>query len=652
MVQYLARYTPNLAEDLSPIHHLTRKDTQFVWSKKCDDALNHLKWKLCKAPVLAYYDRCKPLVLQVDSSKDGLGAVMLQDGRPVEYASRNLRSNEKNWPQIDKEALAVIWALEKFDQYTYARPVEIHNDHKPLETIFKKAVNQASRRMQGLMIRLFRYNTTFTWVKGSELYLADTLSRAFLNDCNDSEPEMHVLAVQTVRIPDQRTEAIRKATISDDECAILIPYILDGWPDHRYQVHDEAKVYFDVRDTLSYEDGAIYKGERIVIPKDLRPDIITKLHASHLGTESMMRRARETVFWPGMMRELKELCENCVPCMDNKPRNQKETLIQHEETQFQWQKIGCDLFTIEGHDYLVIVDYDTDFIEVEAMTTTSSARVITSIKKACARYGIPSQLVSDGGPQFVSHEFKEFTQLWGINHVITSPYHSQSNGKAESAVKIIKGMMRKCIQANSDQYLALLEFRSTPRQDGPSPAFKMFGRKLNTNLPMKNSDNMQNIYDRKRERRESVKKSYDRNAIDLPDLPEGQTVLFKKQPQAREWEKGRVVSQHGDRSYVILGETGGTYRRNRVHIRPTQISFEPQARDDPVPHTYSDIIQDNNVNQPMASLGSDPVSVTVPNAANSPRRSTGPSPVVTNDRPRRVRDVPKRLQDYDLSGPK
>lgn len=658
MVQYLARYTPNLSGDLEPIHRLTRKDTPFVWSEECENAFRNLKQKLSDAPVLAYYNQNKPLVLQVDSSKDGLGAVLLQDNRPIEYASRNLRSNERGWPQIEKEALAVVWGLEKFDQYTYGRPVEIHNDHKPLETIFRKPLNQAPKRIQGLMMRLFRYDTDFIWVKGSELYLADTLSRSFLYNTPDEE-DRRVFGIQSLHIPDQRLEAVRQATSGDHQSAILIQYIQEGWPDHRYEVPEEIKEYFDIRDTLTFDEGIIYKGERLVIPRDLRSDIKARLHASHYGADGMMRRARECVFWPGMSREVKEIADNCLPCQERKPNNQKETLIQHEETQFPWQKIGCDLFTIEGRDYLVVVDYETDFIEVDAMPSTTSARVVASIKKICARYGRPSQLVSDGGPQFASHEFRQFTSEWGIQHVFSSPYHSQSNGKAESAVKIIKNMMYKCMESNGDQSLALLEQRSTPRQDGPSPAQRMFGRKLNTNLPIKVTESRNNT-DMKGDRRDTVKKSYDKNARDLPDLKENQPVFFKKDPRGK-WEKGQVMSRHDDRSYIILGESGGNYRRNRVHLRPSTIPLEPNVEKDS-PETVLDnspVLRmpthqiTNPENNPIMEVGDHTPCSPLPQRRKTLPQNTGPGSPMVQTRPERNRAPPAYLaKHYDLTGPK
>ena len=207
------------------------------------------------------------------------------------------------------------------------------------------------------------------------------------------------------------------------------------------------------------------------------------------------------------------MADSCVPCLENKPANQKETLVQDAIPARPWEKIGCDLFTIEGWDYLVAVDYISNFIEVDAMPSTTSRQIILSIKKMCSRFGRPKQLVSDGGPQFSSLDFKSFMNNCGIEHIISSPYHAKSNGKAEAAVKTIKGMMKKCIQTGSDQYLALMELRNTPQQDSPSPAFLMFGRHLNTNIPRKQAQ-ISDLPTQRSACQKAVKKYYNKNAKD------------------------------------------------------------------------------------------------------------------------------------------
>ena len=115
MIQYLSKFLPNLASDLQPIRELTRTNVDWNWSAKCEETFIKVKKKVTEAPLLIYFNPDKELVLQVDSSKDGLGAALLQDGKPIEYASRALTSAEQNWAQIEKETLAVVFGLERLD---------------------------------------------------------------------------------------------------------------------------------------------------------------------------------------------------------------------------------------------------------------------------------------------------------------------------------------------------------------------------------------------------------------------------------------------------------------------------------------------------------------------------------------------------------
>ena len=146
MVQCKSRFLPDLAETIEPIRALTRKDTPFIWSMECKNAFDIPKRNLSESPCLAYFDVSKEVMIQVDSSKQGVGAVLLKEGRPVEYASRALTPSERNWAQIEKEVLSVLYDLERFDQYTYGRPAKVENDHKPLAAIMRKPLSQATKR--------------------------------------------------------------------------------------------------------------------------------------------------------------------------------------------------------------------------------------------------------------------------------------------------------------------------------------------------------------------------------------------------------------------------------------------------------------------------------------------------------------------------
>jgi len=185
----------------------------------------------------------------------------------------------------------------------------------------------------------------------------------------------------------------------------------------------EVRPYFSIRDTLSFHDGMILKGEAVLIPKALRKQIKERLHSAPPN------------------QEIRQLADNCEQCMERKPKIQKEPLRQHDGGNYPWEKIGLDLFEIQGRTYLLAIDYFSIFKDVNLLTSTSSGQVIVKLKKQFAQFGIPRLIISDGGPQFTSQEFSQFTNQWGIQHHVTSPHHQRTNGKAEAGVKIIKGEM-------------------------------------------------------------------------------------------------------------------------------------------------------------------------------------------------------------------
>ena len=571
VVQYLSRFIPNLCQHTEPLRKLTRKDTEWNWTTECEQAFDNIKRLIAEDTKLAYFDPDKDLFIQVDSSKDGVGCVIHQEGRPIEYASKTLTETQRRWAQIEKELLSVVIGLERFDQYTYGRKVVVQNDHKPLEHILKKPMSQAPRRLQNLLMRLHRYDIEFRYVEGSKLYIADTLSRAVGSKETHEIPDLQIHSV--TNIADSMMEQIRQATNADETLMKLMDYTIYGWPE-KQDCHPSVMPFKQIKDSISIENDILYKGEQAIIPLSLRPTIKEKLHAAHLGYDSMMRRVRSTVYWPGIQHEIQQLAENCDPCQRRKPSNQKETLQQHEEGTTPWDRVGIDFFYIKGRNYLVVVDYYSNFLEVEYLRSTGSSQTINKLKQIFARWGIPRELVSDNGPQLVSVEFETFLKEWGITHKTSDPMYPKGNGKAESAVKTIKNMLKKCEEGGEDPYKALLELRNTPRQDvNMSPAQIMMGRQIRTMIPHKQKYSPPSpTYEKLRaKRQQSVIETYNKNAKDLKPIPMNNPVYFKD--PNNKWQPGKVTQRKG-RSYNILSENGNTYRRNRVHLREKQTPFD------------------------------------------------------------------------------
>ena len=157
MTNYLQRYAPKLAEVTNPLRELTKKESDFIWEESVHGrALAETKRMLTTVPVLKYFDPTMTPVLQCDASMHGLGVCLMQDGQPVAYASRSLTDTEVNYAHIEKELLAIVYGMEKFETYVYGRKVLVESDHKPLETIFKKSLLSAPKRLQRMLLRLQR----------------------------------------------------------------------------------------------------------------------------------------------------------------------------------------------------------------------------------------------------------------------------------------------------------------------------------------------------------------------------------------------------------------------------------------------------------------------------------------------------------------
>lgn len=195
-----------------------------------------------------------------------------------------MTSAEERYAQIEKEALSIAYFLERFHQYTYGRQVTVENDHRPLESIVKKPLHKAPRRLQNLLLRILIYDTTVIWKPGSEVPIADLLSRAYLNTDSIENSEGKVSMIEHLALNEGRIASIKEATAKDT--SLLMQVLMRGWPDTKNEVPDGLQPYFSYRDELTAQDGIIFRGERIIIPQSLHAEMKKKVHAGHLGINS------------------------------------------------------------------------------------------------------------------------------------------------------------------------------------------------------------------------------------------------------------------------------------------------------------------------------------------------------------------------------
>ena len=587
-VNYLAKFVPHLSDECEPLRRLTDKDAAWVWEMHHQQAFDRIKKLVAAHPVLRYYDVKQPVTIQCDSSETGLGAALLQGGQPVAYASRTLTMTERRYAQIEKECLAILFACERFDQYIYARDViTIHTDHKPLETIFTKPLMLAPKRLQGMLLRLQKFNLHVVYKKGAEMYLADTLSRAPLPEMypprNRLQPDHEevcrvdleqVNAAEYLRISRDGLQNIQRLTERDKQLQSLKTIVLRGWPETKQEVDPKITEYWNYRDEIGVQNGVIYKGDRVIIPSELRREMIQRIHASHQGEQASLRRAREVIFWPGMNHQIKDTVSQCSICAEYAPTQQKEPLLTHELPTRPWSTVAQDLYCFNGRDYLLTVDAFSGFWEVDELRSTTAGTVVQKTKQHFARYGIPDKVYTDNGPQFDCTEFTKFAQEWQFEHYTSSPYHAQSNGLVEAAVKTAKSLQKKAAKAHQDPWLSFLAYRNTPSEGmDSSPAQRLMSRRTRTTLPIAThllSPEVQAEVEAKlAHKRRRSKKYYDTGSKELPELEIGQPV--RMQSEGGKWRRGICNAKVAPRSYVLEVD-GDLYRRNRRHIRPDSTS--------------------------------------------------------------------------------
>ena len=594
LVNYLSKFLSKLSELCEPLRRLTHKDVEWRWSAEQEEAFESVKCAVTSAPVLRYFNSAEPVEGQGDASSSGIGFVLMQNGQPVSYSSRALTASEKNYSQIEKELLAQVFGVERNHHFVYGRRIVLWSDHKPLETICKKPLATAPKRLQRLLLCLQQYDVEIRYKPGPEMYLSDTLSRAYLptTDRSPAEKEAErIHAVDFLPISQPQLAEIQRETAADPVLQSLTQVILKGWPDKKEDLPIELHPYYNVRDELSAQDGVLFKGLRCLIPTNLRPKIRERLHGAHTGSESCLRRARETVYWPGMTSDIKDYIAKCAVCATYQKEQPKEPLISHRIPNRPWETVGTDIFHFEDRDYLCTVDYYSNYFEIDPLKDKTASKVVDTLKRHFSRHGIPNKLRSDNGPPFNSYEFQQFVTSYDMEHVTSSPHYPQSNGKVENAIKTAKSLLKKSKAAKSDIYLALLEWRNAPSEGlESSPAQRMFGRRTRTLIPTTSEllkpKIVEDVPGKLLKRKQLQAKYYNISAKELPPLSNGEVVRVKPTDRSGRWYKARVEQQVDVRSYDVRTEDGRVFRRNRRHLKSSK---EPACTSsNPVPINMPD----------------------------------------------------------------
>ena len=574
LINYYAKFLPQLSTTLAPLHYLQRKNTKWHWRRKQQAAFEASKKLLISAEVLVHFDVKKDLILSCDASPYGVGAVLahrMPDGseRPVAYASRSLNPAERNYSHLDKEGVAVIFGVKKFHQYLYGRPFTITTDHKPLLGLFSefRAVPQmASSRLQRWSLTLSAYQYKLVYRPGQANGNADGLSRLPLpvSPSHTPEPQDYVFVMDHLESTAVNPDRIRLWTGRDPVLSQVRDYVMNGWP--RDLQDNDFKPYFTRADELSIHSGCLMWGSRVIIPPQGREFIVNELHETHPGISRMKALARSYVWWPNMDKELENKVKHCGQCQVNRKAPPVAPLHPWEWPQEPWERLHLDYAgPFMGHMFLVIVDAQSKWVDIYIVNQATSKATIDKLRTSFATHGLPRVIVTDNGSNFTSTEFEDFLTQNGIKHIKSAPFHPSSNGLAERAVQSFKNGMKKMGDGSVETKLSryLMRYRITPHTTtGASPAELLMKRKPRCRLDLVRPS----MESRVRKKQMDQKANHDKGAK-LRTFQVDDKVYVKNFARGAVWVPGVITAPNGPLSYLVKLHDGRIWKRHVDHVR-------------------------------------------------------------------------------------
>ena len=596
------------SQEMTPFRDLVKPKSTFIWTEELKTLFAE-----CKEKILAqvkdgvkHFDLDRITCLQTDFSQAGLGYLLLQkyckcslDSAPVccvegwrliFAGSRFTKGAETRYAPTEGELLAVAWSLNHSHIFTKGSPNLVAvTDHKPLLGILnEKPLNDIKNpRIVRLKEQTLSFNFTIQYNRGKWQRGPDALSRSpqcsslqlfgieseedFCGSHLDEQYLQAAIAELNEINGAISLEDIKEATEKDEELSILSRTIQQSFPETHNLTNPLIRQYFPVRnDLMVCEGGLIMFQDRMVIPKSLRGRILETLHSAHQGVDGMRARARNTVYWPGLNAAIKQKRDNCSVCNKIAPSQAREPIQMLPHPEFPFQYICMDAFQMQGKDYLAAVDKFSGWILIyRCKSNVNSATVISKLRAMFEAYGVAEKLYTDGGLNFTSSLVESFLKRWKVEHVVSSAFYPQGNGRAELAVKTAKRILQENTgpggTLDDDKVArALLQYRNTPiKAIGYSPAQLLFNRNLRDCLPavptqlklnkqwILSADEREKLF----ERRNSIMASrYNQSTKPLQILSEGSNVQiqdFKDLNHQGSWNKYGTILERSGRKYTI-----------------------------------------------------------------------------------------------------
>ena len=511
LASYYRRFIPGFAKVASPLHALTRKGVAFEWSSECEAAFNQLKSLLVTAPVLAYpqFGPNHSFILETDASGCGLGAVLSQeqpDGKlhPIAYASRSLHNHERNYAISELETLGLVWSVKHFRMYLLGHHCTVYTDHSACVSLLNTPKPSAKLARWAMTIQEF--DLTIKHRAGRVNQRADALSRnpADVTETNInvvttelSSDEMETNDASLSETEQQRLTEIRRLQREDTELKEIIQFLEDGkLPEKEASARRLAleKSRYEMIDGVLYFENSSAPGKsRIAVPQELRLTLISESHdgkfSGHFGEQKVYNLLRKSYWWDGMRADIRRYYRSCLVCATRKGTGRaSRPPLQPIPVGGPFHRVGVDVLqlpkTFDGNCYVVVfADYLTKWVEAFP-TSDQKAETIAKlfVESVVSRHGVPEELLSDRGPNFLSELIQEICNLLGVKKINTSGYHPQCDGLVEKFNSTLIGMIAKSVEnrANDwDRHLPYLLFSyrvSVQDSTKESPFFLLYGR--------------------------------------------------------------------------------------------------------------------------------------------------------------------------------
>ena len=653
-VQFYGKFLPpEFSTVAAPLYLLLRNGVEWKWGHEQQSAFDKLKHFLSSDAVLVHFDPALLLGIACDASNIGIGATLFHrypngDEKPIANVSKLLSPTQRKYSQIQKEALAIIFALKKFYQYLFGRSFILVTDHKPLLALLhpsKPTPALAANRLARWALFLGQFQYTIEYRRTKDHQNADALSRLpsgedpIFDEEEGTEDNDIVCAIETLSLQINTTDPaiVRKETSKDPVFARVMRFTSEGWP-LKLDPDDPAQQFRKVSESLSTYYGCLLYGTRLVIPTSLQKQVLQVLHTSHSGMERMKQLARTAVYWPKIDSQIMDLCRGCSSCCEHRNALPKSIVHPWMMPEKPWSRLHVDhAINFLGLNWLVITDAYTKYPCIHPTASISTKATILQLEEDFSHFGYPHSIVSDNATCFTSDEFQVYCKERGIVHLTGAPYHPATNGAAERLIQSFKQALRKSSKPPREAVLEFLMFyRRTPTTSVYSPSELLNNRQLRTKLDVLLPSPV-HITQSKLKNSTDTGRRATRHSYKVGDSCYAMYFGPRRNKDAR-WVPAVVTKRLGTRMFnVRVVPNGPVWRRHLDQLQPRYASDDDEDPGDvPSSQEHSDHSSENEQISPQ------------PEAVPSPQR---PAPEeYTRQNPRRSTRR-RKPPDYYVSQP-